>query len=283
MKKDLTNILGYIYTITAPNGAVYVGQTINVKERKYSYKKYQFKKQTKLWNSCQKYNWNPSESFEVIDECLCGGDKVYLNEREMYWISYYDSFKNGLNCTLGGKGQVGKIWTKEEREKQCKINIENGTGFKKGNKVCLGRKLSEEHKNKISESNKGHKAWNKDKETPIEVKNKISESTTGNKNHFYGKTHTPESIEKIINANLGRKHSEETKLKMSKSSNCKYYQHVYGIPILQFDMNNNFIKEFKSIKEASIQTGCSSPRIVDVCKGNRKHTKGYIWKYKIDI
>ncbi len=34
MKKDLTNIIGYIYKITAPNGAVYVGQTLCVKKRK---------------------------------------------------------------------------------------------------------------------------------------------------------------------------------------------------------------------------------------------------------
>lgn len=25
-----------------------------------------------------------------------------LNEREQYWISYYDSFHNGYNSTIGG-------------------------------------------------------------------------------------------------------------------------------------------------------------------------------------
>ena len=25
-----------------------------------------------------------------------------LNEREMYWIQYYDSYKNGYNSTIGG-------------------------------------------------------------------------------------------------------------------------------------------------------------------------------------
>lgn len=27
-----------------------------------------------------------------------------LNEREMYWIQYYDSYKNGYNSTIGGQG-----------------------------------------------------------------------------------------------------------------------------------------------------------------------------------
>jgi len=53
----------------------------------------------------------------------------------------------------------------------------------------------------------------------------------------------------------------------------------YETPVLQFDINKNFICRFESIKEASDSTGCSSPRIVDVCKGNRKHTKNFIWIY----
>ena len=60
--RDLTNITGYIYKITAPNGAVYIGQTISYRKRKYQYNKGKFTRQTKLWNSCQKYCWNPADS-----------------------------------------------------------------------------------------------------------------------------------------------------------------------------------------------------------------------------
>jgi group I intron endonuclease len=280
MKKDLTNIKGYIYKITAPNGAVYVGQTLCVKKRKYQYKKLAFTKQTQLWNNCQKYNWNPSETFEVIDDCLCGEDKVFLNEKEIYWISFYDSYRNGLNCTEGGKGQVGRIWTQEERDRQREITKSNGSGFTKGNKITLGRKLSDEHRAKISESNKGHKAWNKGKETPQEVKEKIIISTSGEKNHFYGKTHSDETKEKIKESKLGFKHTDETKLRMSNSSKRMYHPHFYGKAVLQYDMENNFIKKYDSIKSASLETGCSKARIVDVCKGRRKHTKNFIFIYE---
>lgn len=279
MKKDLTNIKGYIYKITAPNGAVYVGQTINLRKRKSDYRCLRFKKQTQLWNNCQKYNWNPSDTFEVIDECLCGEDKVFLNEREIYWISFYDSYRNGINCTEGGKGQVGRVWTQEQRDRQREITKSNGSGFTEGNKITLGKKLSEEHKTKISESNKGHKAWNKGKETSDEVKEKISNSVSGEKNGFYGKIHTSESIEKIKKSKLGSKHTEETKLKMSKSSKRMYYPHTYGKSVSQYDMENNFIKKYNSIKEASEETGCHRSRIIDVCKGKRKHTKNFIWQY----
>ena len=32
MKRDLTNVKGYIYKITSPNGKIYIGQTINKKQ-----------------------------------------------------------------------------------------------------------------------------------------------------------------------------------------------------------------------------------------------------------
>lgn len=35
-----------------------------------------------------------------MEEC----DNEQLNEREIYWISYYDTFYNGYNATLGGDG-----------------------------------------------------------------------------------------------------------------------------------------------------------------------------------
>lgn len=37
-------------------------------------------------------------SFEIIEEC----EEEKLNEREVYWIAYYDSYYNGYNATLGG-------------------------------------------------------------------------------------------------------------------------------------------------------------------------------------
>lgn len=40
-------------------------------------------------------------SFEIVEEC----SEKFLDEREKYWISYYNSFENGYNATIGGNGQ----------------------------------------------------------------------------------------------------------------------------------------------------------------------------------
>lgn len=86
-----------IYKITNPKGKVYIGQSIEIQNRKYKYQTACCKNQTKIYNSIKKYGWG-SHVFEVIDECIISE----LNEKEYYYIKLYDSFKNGLNSTVGG-------------------------------------------------------------------------------------------------------------------------------------------------------------------------------------
>ncbi len=50
--------------------------------------------------------------------------------------------------------------------------------------------------------------------------------------------------------------------------------------VLQFDLNNNFIKEFCSIKSAKKESGAF--RISDVCRGHCKQSGGFIWRFKED-
>lgn len=49
--------------------------------------------------------------------------------------------------------------------------------------------------------------------------------------------------------------------------------------ISQFNINSEFIDQYRSIKEAERFTGCSSSKIVLVCQGKRKQTNGFIFKY----
>ncbi|MCK9429212.1 MAG: NUMOD1 domain-containing DNA-binding protein [Candidatus Omnitrophica bacterium] len=52
------------------------------------------------------------------------------------------------------------------------------------------------------------------------------------------------------------------------------------IPILQFDLNNNFIQEWESIAEANRQLGIHQGNICKILKGKWKTCGGFIWKYK---
>jgi hypothetical protein len=51
-------------------------------------------------------------------------------------------------------------------------------------------------------------------------------------------------------------------------------------PILQFDLEGNFIREFSSISEANRYFERTDSHIDSVANGIRKTTLGYIWRYK---
>ena len=51
-------------------------------------------------------------------------------------------------------------------------------------------------------------------------------------------------------------------------------------PVLQFSKDGELLLEYPSIMEASRHTGCNPSHICACCKGKRKTTGGYIWKYK---
>jgi hypothetical protein len=67
-----------------------------------------------------------------------------------------------------------------------------------------------------------------------------------------------------------KEHKEKLKL-----SQYKRFKKVF-----QYDLQNNFIKEYESIKEASDIFKINPSNIVSCCKGNKyKSVGGYIWKY----
>lgn len=52
--------------------------------------------------------------------------------------------------------------------------------------------------------------------------------------------------------------------------------------VLQFDLNDNFVKEYYSIEQASRETGVNASNICQNCRSKAHKTiGGFIWKYKI--
>ena len=100
------------------------------------------------------------------------------------------------------------------------------------------------------------------------VRNGYNTSTYGGTSY----KRTDETKKKISESKIGITFSEEHKKKISQSKG------VNGI--LQFSKNGELIAEYSSITEASRQTGFYQSNICECCKGKRKSTGGYIWKYK---
>lgn len=87
----------------------------------------------------------------------------------------------------------------------------------------------------------------------INTRKKQSLAKIGNKNHFFSKKREEHRIWMIMN-------------------------HPNKKPIIQYDTNNTFIKEWESAKDAENLTKIKN--ISACCKNKRKTAGGYIWKFK---
>lgn len=67
-------------------------------------------------------------------------------------------------------------------------------------------------------------------------------------------------------------HALQTGLRNMKNDGCSK-------KVAQYDMNMNLIKIYPSAKEVKRQTGFSQGHISEVCRGEKKHYKNFIWKY----
>lgn len=88
------------------NGKIYIGQSDNI-ENRYKQHLYDAEKRpergTGVDIAIKKYGIENFD-FSIIETCSI--DK--LDEREIYWIDYYDSYRNGYNRTPGGKTVRGE-------------------------------------------------------------------------------------------------------------------------------------------------------------------------------
>lgn len=244
--KERTNktFTGVIYKYTSPSNKVYIGQTTDEEMRKYRFKTSVNYGGLKIDNARKKYDISEWK-YEVMVK------KYYINEEdatndldllETYYISKYDSYKNGYNSTTGGDGARGQKISEETKEK-LRISM------KGENNPFYGRHHTEETKKKIRENNK----WYRPTE---ETRKKLSEKSKGR--HL-----TEETKKKIGMGNRGNKRIDNYRA------------------ILQIDMETGeVIKEWETIKFAAESLNLHCPNIVNTCKGIQKQSGGFIWRYK---
>ena len=185
-------------------------------------------------------------------------------EYEILLISFYGRYDQNLgplvNQTDGGDGSKGHnrkttlgkiIITKDDKEKRIYLKdlIEyQNLGWKKGrsNKTSINNSISK----------KGQKPWNFGK-TGVYSKDMIEVYKQKAKNR---QPMSKETINKMKIAQLGSKHPK-------------------AIPVLQYKLNGEFIKEYETISEAQKLIPRTS-KIKNVCLGLAKTSGGFIWKFK---
>ena len=224
-------------TINLINGKKYIGKD---EKNKKSY----LGSGITLKKAIKKYG---KENFikEILEYCL---NSEHLQEREEYWLKYYDVENNPLYYN--------------------RTNMHRGP--KKGSKH-IHHKKGKEHKNtgKVRNKEQRHRM------SQIKIgkpSGKLGYKCTDEQRINLSKPKSSEHIQKLKQRVI----SDQQRYKMSQSSLGKNKRPKK--PVLQYDLQGNFIREWPSIKEAVKQTNIVS--IGDCARGKQKTAGNFIWKFK---
>ena len=227
----------------------------------------------KLKRAIKKYG---IENFkkEIIE---CCDTRKKLNEREIFWIEKLNSQnpKIGYNISNGGDGgspMLGKKHSEETKNKISKSNkgkivIISEETKKKISKKLKNRKLnslSEETKKKISEANKGKPHSVKGRKLSQEIKNKISTSKKGQTPWMKGKSHTEKSKKILSEKNKKYRHTENAKNKISEKQKIKWIIKTPSNDLMEFLGYNSF-KDY--VKENSLNVSVETLKSYGKNKG----------------
>ena len=109
--KDIPKGLSCIYLLKFPNNKIYIGKSIDLKRRMHEHNKPN-ELSTVVDKAIKKY-YGKIEEVTIIEHCLSKN----LNEREQFWIKYYNSCdkKIGYNISIGGEHDgKRRTWSDEE-------------------------------------------------------------------------------------------------------------------------------------------------------------------------
>lgn len=295
----MNNKFGIIYCHKNKiNNKVYIGQTTQNTNRRWrngeGYKGCPY-----FYRSIKKYGWDNFDHI-ILEENL---EVSELNEKEKFYIQKYNSSnpKYGYNLTNGGEGCSGYIFSENTRK------ILSEQSKKRGNQIIfngifyyslhgLADDLEENYDKlrawiikralppkwfadatiiykgellvleSLSDEEKKERKSNNIKNSFIE-RNLLGEN---NPNYKHGKYVGQKKSKGIYytpgHGNKGYKWTKEQKLNKSKK-------------VVQMKENEEIIKVYDSLTQASLETGFSISGISSCCNNRLKHFHHFIWRF----
>jgi len=210
----MKKIICGIYKITTPSGKIYIGQSVDVNQRRIQHRCKSNRYKCPLHSAFIKYGFDNCK-FEIIEEC----EEQQLDEREIYWINFFNTLdiKYGLNLKSGGANGRHSELSKKKMSETNKGRSAWNKGLRMSREYVekrIGRKASDETRQKIRDSIAKTKrvAWNKGLVLSKEHKESLSKAKIGTRL-------SKETREKIALVHRGRTRSIETieKMKLAAS------------------------------------------------------------------
>lgn len=252
------NVYGIIYKIlNKHNGNVYIGQTTQKKgfngrynnkgvgiERVYKHYLYNLNSNRNynehLFRAIEQYGF---EAFEITYILDIAKNKLELDEKEQYWIKYYNSFKNGYNNTSGGESCEQKRGAENKRSKPIlQYDLE-------GNLI---------------------KRW----DCAVDISKKFNVTRSNIHCCCVGKTN--------MAVGFIWKYEDDFKgiTKIPPYINNKNEEQK--IAIIKLNLDGEYIKEWDSMHDVMYELGFDVRGVSSCCTGNIKSCNGFMWMKRDD-
>lgn len=280
---------GYVYKITnLINNKIYIGKTEREIDCRWNEHKSKARKNhnSYLYNAMRKYG----EQNFIIEE-LEKVELEFLSDREKYWIEFFKSNNKdiGYNLTKGGDGNllydynlIRQYWDEGKTIKEIKNLI--GCDSSVIQNALYNYKDYNTH-NALSRSAKKFGV------NQYDLKGNFIQ-------HFSSIEEANNYLLSIGKKDSGVNISNCCKNKQSQSNGYIWTYDTDDKPdiknkkitigkrkVLQYSLEGKFLKEFESAaaaaREIEPEKDCNmiGSQILQVCKGNRKSCRGYIWQY----
>lgn len=267
--------MGFIYLIENDlNDKKYVGLTTRSVERRW---KEHLRQTNQLIDEIIAELGEEHFRIKVIEDCP---DEI-IDDREKYWINYYDSFNNGYNMTCGGRAETMvlntdkmqktiELWNQGYGQKaitqELSLNVETVHNYLLKNGIT-SEMIKERHKELVGKS-KSKQVFQYDLQGKlINIWNSIID---------------------IERKGVASRSSVGRCLNGKQKSACGYIWSyvpledftIEKIKIEQYDLEGNLIAVYDnaSLAARTISEQAVSSHILEVCKNQRKTAYGFKWK-----
>ncbi len=184
--RDAKDCYGYIYrTVNLINNKIYIGKR-NFNPKLKPNKEYLGS--GKILNDAIKKHGRENFIKNILEYCFT---KENLNERERFWIKFYDSRNNEIGYNISEGGDWGEVLSSFPEELRLEIITRRNKSIQKALK---GVPHSKERNSKKSSN------WHKQKKFECEFCHKLLQQSLIKKHRL------------VCKSNPNRKHTEETKL-----------------------------------------------------------------------
>lgn len=271
--------MGFIYKITnCINNKVYIGQTVGKIEHRFKEHKNAAVRgcDYKFHRAIRKYG---IENFiiEQIEEC----DNSILDDREVYWIKYYDSYHKGYNSTKGGNGIQKPLPDFEVLYQEYIIEDKTIREIAKNHDICEESVRKVLKRNGVKVKKKPLYNYKEIVECYKELQNERKVCEKYNCSYEVVKRALRKYNIQVIMPKKALKDCEKQSNSVKETSTVTTCRNkVYQIDL----KTGQIINEFSSILEAGAYMGkpARGMNISDVCRGKQKTAFGYYWSYSKD-